>query len=177
VPYRLFSRVVQLPGKSESLSLEKLSKPIAVPEYQAEDFTVCRRCNNRKMLFLALSIALLAGWTWLAIESEGPGLPLLGFFALLVFMFSFNPFLPIQRLARRIRRARRAETAAACPGLRFRVDVLTNGALAIRAYDSATNPLVKHCGNCGEEVPLCARVGDHCPRCGTRWGCEKEIKP
>lgn len=174
VPYRLLSRVVQLPEKSESFSLEKIPEPIAGTEFKAEDFTVCRRCHNRKMIFLVLSMALLAGWIWLAIESKGPGLPMLGFFALFVFMFSFNPFLPVQRLARHIRRARRAEAAAAHPGLRFRVEVLTEGALAIRSQAPSFDRLVKHCGTCGKEVPSSSKVGDHCPHCGRRWGWEKE---
>ena len=169
---RLLSRVVPRPEKTISLAPPETASLTSDTKFKTHDFAVCPRCHDRKTIFLVVSLAMLAGWVWLAVESKGPGLPLIGLAVILVFAIGSGRFLPVQRLARRVRRNRRAAVAAASPGLRFYVEVLTPAAHQMRAQSRLADIVVKRCGACKKEVPASSKVGDFCPHCGVQWGAE-----
>lgn len=168
-PYALLSRVVPRPEKRISLEPTDASSLTSETKFKAHDFTVCSRCHGRKQIYLVISLVMLAGWIWLAVESKGPLFPLLGLAVILAFAIGGGRFLPVQRLARRIRKERRKAVAAASPGLRFRVETLTPEAHGMRQRVSAVAAVIKRCGSCKEEVPASSKVGDFCPHCGVRW--------
>jgi len=172
--YRLLSRVVPLPPKSVSISLESTDKSSLTSEtkFKTHDFSVCPRCHNRKTFYLVISLAMLAAWVLLAMKSNDPAFPLFGLVVILGFAIGSGRLLPVQRLARRIRRQRKGEVSAASPGLRFQVETLTPAAHQIRVQSPTSMVIVKRCNSCKTEVPASSEVGDRCPRCGVLWGWE-----
>jgi len=171
-PYTLLSRVVTRLEKTISLAPPETASLTSDTKFKAHDFAVCSRCHGRKNVYLIISLALLAGWVWMAVESKGPLFPLLGLFVIFGFAIGSGRFLPVQRLARRIRRERKAAVAAASPGLRFYVEVLTPAAHHMRAQSRLADISIKRCGACKKEVPASSKVGDFCPHCGVQWGAE-----
>jgi hypothetical protein len=171
-PHILFSRVI--PRSEQRVSPQPAETSVLGSEtgFRRHDLLVCGRCHGRKWIYLFASLAMLAGWIWLAVESRGCGPPLAGFAALLAVLFAGSPFLPIQRLARRVRREEKEAFAAAHPGLRFYVKTVTPGALGFHQETPPARMMVKRCKACQREVPVSSKVGDCCPHCGVRWGSE-----
>jgi len=170
--YRLLSRVVTRPEKTISLAPPETASLTSDTKFKAHDFAVCSRCHGRKNVYLIISLAMLGGWVWLAVESKDFLFPLLGLLVILGFSIASGRLLPVQRLARRIRRERKAAVAAASPGLRFYVEVLTPAAHHMRAQSRLADIAIKRCGACKKEVPASSKVGDFCPHCGVQWGAE-----
>ncbi len=88
-PYTLLSRVVPGPEKTISLASPETASLTSDTKFKAHDFAVCSRCHGRKNVYLIISLALLAGWVWMAVESKGPLFPLLGLFV--IFGFAIPP--------------------------------------------------------------------------------------
>ena len=135
--YHLFSRVIPLPAKTVSLKPTGVSSLTSEAKLKTHDFAVCSRCHDRKTIFLIISVAMLAGWIWLAIRSDDPLFPILGFLAILGFAAASSRDLPVQRLVRHIRRERRAAIASIAPGLNFRIETLTESAFQMRGQSPA----------------------------------------
>jgi hypothetical protein len=171
-PYTLLSRVVPRPEKRISLEPTDSSSLSSETTFTTHDFAVCPLCHGRKTVYLVISLAMLAGWVWLALKSRGPLFPLIGLVVILAFVIGSGRFLPVQRLARRIRRERRRAVSAAHPGLRFYVETLTPEAQRMRQQFPAAKIMVKRCEACKREVPLSSKAGELCPHCGVRWGSE-----
>lgn len=173
--YNMFSRVIPLPDKTISLTQEGSAPLKQEIVFRARVYKVCTRCNNRKMVFLVVALAMLAGWIWLAIESDGPLFPLIGLVIIIAYAIVSGQFLPVQRLVHRIRRERRAAFQAENPDLRFRVETLTDGAYRMRTSVNLPDRIIKRCGACKKEVPASSKVGDSCPHCSVRWGWEDKL--
>jgi hypothetical protein len=172
--YRLLSRVVPLPDKRVSLTPAETSSLTSETKFKTHDFAVCPRCHDRKMIYLVISLAMLAGWIWLAIKSDAPLFPLLGLVVILGFSAGSGRFLPVQRLARRLRREQKAVVSAASPRLRFRVETLTPAAHQLRVQGPSVKAIIKRCESCKTEVSVSSKVGDRCPHCGVLWGRESK---
>jgi hypothetical protein len=172
--YRLYSRVIPLPAKKVSLEPTGVSSLTSETQLKAHDFSVCSRCHDRKTIFLIISAVMLAGWIWLALRSDSPLFPLLGFFAILGFAATSGRDLPVQRLVRHIKRERRAAMASVAPGLNFRIEALTQSAFQMHDRNPAGLGGAKWCESCKRGVPISSKVGDRCPHCGVVW--EREIK-
>jgi hypothetical protein len=128
------------------------------------------------MVFLVVALAMLAGWTWLAIESDSPLFPLIGLVIIISYAMVSGRFLPVQRLVRPLRRELRAAVEAENPDLRFRVETLTDAAYRMRTSSNLPDRIIKRCGACKKEVPASSKVGDSCPHCSVRWGWEDNQK-
>jgi len=174
--YTIFSRVVPMPNKTISLTQSRSAPLTQETGFRARAYQVCGRCNNRKMVFLVVALAMLAGWTWLAIESDSPLFPLIGLVIIISYAMVSGRFLPVQRLVRPLRRELRAAVEAENPDLRFRVETLTDAAYRMRTSSNLPDRIIKRCGACKKEVPASSKVGDSCPHCSVRWGWEDNQK-
>lgn len=170
--YRIFVRDVPLADKGRELTTLDTAAIKETPDFRPEDSRICENCERRRYFFLAVSLAMLAGWIWMAFESRGPGLPLIGLAVIFAYALIGSRFLPVQRLVRRIRRSHLAVLRGKSPEERFRVDTLTEGAFRMRQDVNIMTRTVKRCGACKAEVPASSKVGDSCPHCGVRWGWE-----
>ncbi len=171
-PYTLLSRLVPRPEKRISLEPTDSSSLSSETSFRTHDFTVCSRCHGRKMVYLVVSLVMLACWVWLALRSQGPLFPLIGLVVIFAFVIGSGRFLPVQRLARRVRRERRASIP---PGARFRIEVLTPEAHQMRIRGPMAGIIIKRCESCKKEVPASSQVGDYCPHCGVRWDRENKV--
>lgn len=171
-PYRIFVRDVPLADKGLDLTTLDTAAIKVTPDFRPEDYRVCERCERRRAIFLAVSLTMMAGWIWLAIESRGPLFPLAGLAIIVGFAIVSNRFLPVQRLVRRIRRAHLSALRTKNPDERFRIDTRTEGAFRMQQGTDRPARIVKRCGACKAEVPASSKVGDNCPHCGVRWGWE-----
>jgi hypothetical protein len=160
-PYTILSRVVPLPEKRSSLEPAATSFLSSETRFRTHDFGLCTRCHGRKIVYLVVALALLAGWIGLAAASKGPGLPLIGLAVILAFLLGAAPFLPVQRLVRRIRRERREAVSAHSPGLRFRIETLTPAAYRMRQQvPQAKIPVKRYPRRPAISVPVAGSGGD-----------------
>jgi hypothetical protein len=170
--YTIFVRAVPIAEKDLSLTTLDTAAITQEKGFRPEDYRVCERCERRRFIFLAAALALLAGWIWMAVESDGPLFPLIGFIVILAFSAMSSRSLPVQRLVRRIKRERLAALRKEDPENRFRIETLTESAYRMRQGTFLPDRIVKRCGACKAEVPASSKVGDNCPHCGVRWGWE-----
>ncbi len=170
--YRIFVRDVPLADKGLDFTTLDTAAIKQAHDFRPEDYRVCARCERRRAVFLGISLGMLAGWIWLAIESRSPLFPMIGLAVLFAYMLANSRFLPVQRLVRRIKREHSAALSKEHPGERFRIDTLTEDAFRMRQGTGLPPRIVKRCGACKAEVPASSKVGEHCPHCGVRWGWE-----